>query len=68
MEGEAVDEAGGEAFITQDAHLFAEGEIGGDDHGDMLSQGGASLEQKLGASRGEGDIAELIQDDEVKVK
>ena len=44
---------------------IGEFEIGGDEQGHSFVESGAELEYQLGASRREGDKAQLIQNDEV---
>jgi hypothetical protein len=65
LKGEPVQEPGGQPFVPQYLNPVAEGEIGGNDERDPFMQSGTELEEELCASRGEGYIAKLIQNDEL---
>ena len=62
---QAVQEGGGEAFITKDLGPISKMEVGGDDESDFFIQGGAELEDELCAGGREGDEAEFIQDNDL---
>ena len=63
--GETIQQAAGQPFISQHPNPFAEGQIGGDEQGDLFAEGGAELEQELGAAGGKGHISQFIEDDEL---
>ena len=63
---EAVEEGGGHLGIAEDARPFAEGEVGGDDYRGALVEPADQVEQQLAARLGEGQVAELVEDDEVE--
>ena len=64
--GEAVQESGGHLGIAKYRWPFAEGEVCGDDDGGALVKLADEVEQELAASLGEGEIAKLVEDDEVE--
>ncbi len=67
MVGQAVEESGGHLGIAEDRGPFAEAQIGGADDTGALVELAQQVEQQ-GATRGtEGQIAELVEDDEVGV-
>ena len=63
--GEAVEERRGHLGVAEDARPFAEGEVGGDDDRGLLVEAADQVEQELAAGLGEGQVAELVEDDEV---
>ena len=63
--GEAIEQCGRHLGISKDARPFTEGEIGGDDDRGPLVEPADEMEQELAAGLGEGQIAELIENDEV---
>ena len=63
--GQAIEQRGGHLGVTEYGGPFAEGEIGGDDDRGALVEAADKVEQELAAGLGEGQIAELIEDDEV---
>lgn len=64
--GEPVEQCGGHLGITKHAGPFAEGEVGCDDDRGTFVELADQVEQELSASLGEGQIAELVQDQEVE--
>ena len=66
MKGEAVEQRSCHPGIGEDAGPFTEGQVGGDDDRSAFVELAAQVEQQLTASLGEGQIAELIEDEEVK--
>ena len=66
--GQAVEQGGRHLWIAKDARPIAEGEIGGDDDRGALVEPADQMEQQLTAGLGEGEIAEFIEDDEVKAR
>ena len=66
MVGEPVEQCGGHLGIAEDAGPFAEGQVGGDDDGCAFVEFADQVEQQLAAGLGEGQIAELVQDQEVE--
>jgi len=65
LESEAVEESTGQLFAAEDLGPIGEGEVGGDNQGDPLVQGGAKLEHQLGTEGGKGDEAQFIEHDQV---
>ena len=66
MMGEAVEQRGGHLGIAKYRWPFAEGEVGGDDDRRAFVKFADEVEQELAASLGEGEVAKLVQDDEVE--
>jgi len=64
--GEPVEQRGRHLGVAEDAGPFAEGEIGGDDDRGTLVEAADEVEQELPAGLCEGQIAELVEDDEVE--
>ncbi len=65
---EAVQESGGHLRTAKDGRPFAEGEIGGDDDRGAFVETADQVEQKLPAGLREGEIAKLVEDDEVEAR
>ena len=65
---EAVEQCGGHFRITEDARPFAKGEVGCDDDRGAPVEFADQMEQKLAAGLGEGQIAQLVQDQEVEAR
>ena len=63
--GQAVEQGGGHLGIAEDGGPFAEGEVGGDDDRGLLVEPADEVEKELAAGLGEGEIAELVEHDEV---
>jgi hypothetical protein len=63
--GQPVEQCGGHLGVAEHAGPFAEGEIGGDDHGGALVETADEMEEKLAAGLGKWQISEFVQDDEV---
>ena len=63
--GQSIEQRGGHLGVAEDARPFAEGEIRGDNDRGALVEPADEVEQELTAGLGEGQIAELIEDDEV---
>ena len=66
MMGQAVEQRGGHLGIAKDRGPFAEGQVGGDDDRGALVELADEVEQELAAGLGEGQIAKLVEDDEVE--
>src|SRR5690554_4215857 len=64
--GEPVEERGRHLGVAEDARPFAKGEVGGDDDRGALVEAADQMEQQLAAGLGEGQVAELVEDDEVE--
>jgi hypothetical protein len=62
----AVEQRCGHFGIAEDARPFAEGEICRDDDRRAFVEAADSVEQQLPADLGEGQITELVKDDEVE--
>src|SRR5436309_14939086 len=66
MMGETVQESGGHLGIAEDGRPFTEGKIGGDDDRSAFVKPADEMEEKLTASLGEGQIAELIENHKIE--
>ena len=66
MVGEPVEERCGHLGVAEDRGPFAEGEVGGDDDRGALVETADEVEEELPAGLREGQIAELVEDDEVE--
>jgi hypothetical protein len=64
---QTVEECGSHLGVTEDARPFAEGEIGGDDDRAVLVEPADQMEEELAAGLGEGQIAELVENNEVRL-
>ncbi len=64
--GEAVEQCGGHLGITKDLDPFPEGEVG-DDQGCLFVEFADQVEEQGAARLREGQIAQLIKDDEVHI-
>ena len=64
--GQAIEQGGGHFGIAKDARPFAEVEVGGDDDRGLLIEMADQVEQELPATLGKGEIAKLVEDDEVQ--
>jgi len=65
VEGESVEESGGESFVAEDGLPCTKWEVGGEEEGDALGECGDGLEEEMCACFGERDVAEFVEDDEV---
>ena len=65
MVSEAIEQCGGHLGVAEDIRPFAEGEIGGVDYRGAFVEPADEMEQELAAGLGEGQVAELVEDDEV---
>ena len=63
--GQAIEERGGHLGVAEDGGLLAEGEVGRHDDGSLLVEPADQVEQELAAGLSEGQIAELVEEDEV---
>ena len=63
--GEAIEQRGRHLGITEDARPFTECEVGGDDDRGALVEPADEVEQELSSGLSEGQIAELVENDEV---
>ncbi len=68
MMGEAVEQCGRHLRIAKDARPFTECKIGRDDDRGSLVEAADHVEQQLSSGLGEGQIAELVEDDEVEAR
>ena len=68
MMREAVEQRGGHLGITENGRPFAEGEIGRDDDRGAFVETADQVEQELSAGLREGEIAKLVEDDEVEAR
>ena len=65
MMGESVEERGGHLGVAEDGGPFAEGEVCGDDDRGLLVEPADQVEEQLTAGLGEGQIAKLVEHDQV---
>ncbi len=65
--GEAVQECRGEPGITEDLGPAGEVQVGGHQHRSTLVAVGEETEEQFGPRLGEGDEANLIQDEQVQL-
>jgi hypothetical protein len=63
---EAIEQRGGHLGVAEHARPFPESEIGRDDDRCALVEAADQVEQQLSAGLGEGQIAQLVEDDEVE--
>ena len=61
VEGDAVDDGGGEAGVGDDFAPLAEREVRGDGHAGFLFAFGEDLEQQFGSAGVELDVAEFVE-------
>lgn len=64
--GVTVEQRGGYLGVTENCRLFANGQVGGDDGQYSFEELADEMEQKLAAGLREGQIAMLVQDQEVE--
>ena len=63
--GQPIEQRGGHLGVPEHTGPLAEGKVGRDDYGCPLIEPADEVEQKLATGLGEGQISELVQDDEV---
>ena len=63
--GEPVEQRRGHLWVAEDRRPLAEGEVCCDDGGGSLVEPAHEVEEELAAGLGEGQVAELVEDDEV---
>ena len=68
MMSETVEQRRGHLGVAEDGWPFAEGEVGGDDDRGSLVEPAHEVEEQLPAGLGEGQVAELVEDDEDAVQ
>jgi hypothetical protein len=68
MVREAVEQRRRHLGVAEDARPFAEGEVGGDDHGRALVESADEMEQQLTASLGDRQIAKFVEHDKVEAR
>ncbi len=61
---EPVEESRGHDGVAKDFSPFRESAIGGEDHGAFFVAGVDELEEQIAAARSDGQIADLIDDQE----
>ena len=66
VEGEPVHDGGGEPGVGESVAPFGEGCVGGAGDGGAFFPGGDDLEQQLGAAGIEGEVADLIEAEQVE--
>ena len=66
MVRQAVEERRGHLGVAGDTRPVAEGEIGGHDDGGLLVEAADQVEQQLPTRLGEGQVAKLVQNDQVE--
>ena len=62
MVDEPVDHRGGDGVVAEDLAPAAEGLVGGDDQGGAFVAGGDELEEQVRGFGFEGDVADLVDD------
>ena len=62
---EAIQERGGHLGVAEDRRPFGEGQVGGEDDRGALVEPTDEVEQQLTSGLGEGQVAELVEDDEI---
>ena len=65
MVGETIEERRGHLGVAEDGGPLAEGEVCGDDGRGSLVEPAHEVEEELAAGLGEGQVSELVEDDEV---
>ena len=60
---EAIKQRGYHCGVTEDGGPFSEGEVGGDDDGGSLVEAAYQVEEELASGLGEGQIAQLVEDE-----
>ena len=65
MMSETVEQGRGHLGVAEDGRPFAAGEVGGDDDRGALVEPAHRAEEQLPAGLGEGQVAELVEDDEL---
>src|SRR5262249_27373921 len=68
MVGEPIEQRRGHLGVAEDARPFAEGEVRSDDDRRPLVEPTDEVEEELSARLREGQIAELVEDDEVQAR
>ena len=63
--GEAVQQGAGQPFGAEHLGPGLERQVGGDDQAEAFVGAADDLEEQLGADLGEGDVAELVQDEQL---
>ena len=66
MMGEPVEQGGGHLGVAEDGRPFAEGEVCGDDDRGSFVEPAQEVEEQLAAGLCEGQVAELVEDDEAR--
>jgi len=64
---QAVEERGGDDGIAEDVAPFGEAAIGREDHGALFVTGVDELEEQVGAARGDGEVTDLVDDQQTAV-
>jgi hypothetical protein len=64
--GEPVEGRAGESFGAEDFGPGLERQVGRDDHRGAFIRGGDDVEEQFGADLGGGDVAELVEDEQVE--
>ena len=65
MVGQAIQQGGRHLGVAEDGCPIGEDEIGGDDDCRPLVEAADQVEEQLAAAVGKGQIAQLVEDDEV---
>ena len=66
VEGEPVDDGGCEAGVGEGVAPFGEGGVGGAGDGGAFFSGGDDLEQQFGAAWVQGQVADLVEAEQVE--
>src|SRR6266566_3799755 len=68
MMGQAIEERGRHLGVAKHTGPIAKGQIGGDDDGSALVKPADQMKEQLAASLSEGQVAELVENDEVHAR
>src|SRR5829696_1417186 len=66
VEGEPVDNGSGQSRVGEGVAPFGEGGVGGAGDGGAFFSGGDDLKQQLGAARVQGQVADLVQTEQIE--
>ena len=66
VEGEPVNDGGGESGVGEGVAPFGEGGVGGAGDGGAFFPGGDDLEQQFGAARIKVEVADLVEAEQVE--
>lgn len=64
--GEAIESGAGESFGAEDLGPLFEAEVGGEDDAGLFIRGGNDIEEEFGSGLAGGDVAELVEHEQVE--